>query len=130
MKINAAASPIALNPTSINMKDAAMRLWTTAFIMLMMAGTAHTQELKGDPAAGKVAANNLCAQCHDTTGNAKPRSPPGNAPAFIVLAQSPSQTPEKMRRYLNLPHGRMVNVLVTGRDADNVISYILSMRPQ
>jgi hypothetical protein len=29
-----------------------------------------------------------------------------------------------------LPHGRMVNLLVMGRDADDVVSYIVSLRRQ
>jgi len=84
----------------------------------------------GDTVAGKKLASNLCAQCHDTTGNEKPRSPPGGAPPFYMLAQSNELSAETMRRYLRLPHGRMSNLLVTGRDADDVVSYILTLRRQ
>jgi len=112
------------------MKENDMRGLLIALTVLGFSAGAHAADYLGDPAAGKKMAASVCSECHDTTGNAKPQSPPGNAPPFLLLAQSRDQTPEKMRRYLRLPHGRMVNVLVTGRDADDVVSYIVSLRRQ
>ena len=99
-------------------------------IVLGFGGAAYAADHIGDPVAGKKIAGDLCAQCHDTTGDEKQRNPPGNAPAFIALAQSQEQTPQKLRRKLMLPHGRMVNLIVPGRETENVISYILSLRHQ
>lgn len=107
-----------------------MRSFFVAFAVLGLSAGAHAADNVGDPIAGKKIANDLCAQCHDVTGNEKPRSPPGNAPPFISLAQSQDQTPQKLRRKLMLPHGRMVNLIMPGRDTENVISYILSLRKQ
>lgn len=107
-----------------------MRFVLIALLACGLGTGAYAAEVKGDAVAGKKTAGSLCAQCHDTTGNEKPRSPPGNAPPFITLAQTQGQTPEKLRRYLMLPHGRMVNLLLTGRDADDVVSYIVSLRRQ
>ena len=107
-----------------------MRLLMIALMVCGFGTGVYAADDKGDASAGKKLAGSLCAQCHDTTGDEKPRNPPGNAPPFISLAQSHEQTAEKLRRYLMLPHGRMVNLLVTGRDADNVVSYIVSLRRQ
>lgn len=95
---------------------------------LLLAGQASAQDVKGDASAGAKVAQAYCSQCHDVSGRAKPQNPPGNAPAFIVLAQDKDRTARKMRSYLMLPHGRMDNVIVTGRDADNVVSYIVSLK--
>jgi mono/diheme cytochrome c family protein len=103
-----------------------MRLLMTAFIILGFGAVAHGADVKGDALAGKKAAASLCAECHDTSGNAEARNPPGNAPPFSSLAQS--RTPEKLRQYLMLPHGRMDNVIVTGRDVDDVVAYIRTLR--
>lgn len=107
-----------------------MRNLAFLLVLSMMSFAAHAAEPRGDAVAGKKVAESVCRDCHDVTGNKVPRSPPGNAPPFLTLAQSPDQTEQKLRRYLTLPHGRMVNLLVTGRDRDNVVSYILSLRTQ
>ncbi len=107
-----------------------MRKLMIALIVLGCGGNAYAADHVGDPVAGKKTSDSLCSQCHDTTGNATPQNPPGNAPAFISLAQSQEQTHQKLRRTLTLPHGRMVNLIVTGRDAEDVVSYILSLRRQ
>jgi len=107
-----------------------MRSLVIALYVFGFGTVAHAADYVGDAVAGKKTAQSVCAQCHDTTGNENPRNPPGNAPAFIVLAQDTDQTPEKLRQYLKFPHGRMVNLLITGRDAENVVSYIVSLRRQ
>ncbi len=107
-----------------------MRMFLIALTVIGFSVGANAADRAGDPIAGKRTAGDLCAQCHDTTGNEKQSDPPGNAPAFIALAQSQDQTPQKLRRTLMLPHGRMVNLIMPGRDTENVISYILSLRNQ
>ena len=107
-----------------------MRRFLIVLTVLGLSAGAQAADHVGDPVAGKRTASDMCSQCHDTTGNEKPNSPPGNAPPFISLAQSQEQTPQKLRRTLMLPHGRMVNLIMPGRDTENVISYILSLRKQ
>lgn len=106
-----------------------MRTLILALAATMMTASAHAaQDSPGDAVAGKAVAAQICAQCHDVTGNARQQNPPGNAPAFIAVAQSPTGTREKITSTVKLPHGRMNIVLLTGRDVDNVVSYILSLR--
>lgn len=97
-------------------------------IVTFLSMQAAAQEPKGDPVNGQKIAKKSCAECHDVTGNPEPQNPPGNAPAFIVLAKAEKQTHAGIRTLLRLPHGRMVNLMVTGRQADDVASYIMSLR--
>lgn len=105
-----------------------MRIFTGLVLGLMLAGAAQGQEPPGDPAAGKKTAEFLCRNCHDVTGNEEPKNPPGDAPAFYTLAQRPDVTFEHLHGYLLLPHGKMTNVLLTGKEIDNVAAYILGMK--
>ena len=105
-----------------------MRSLTLVLLLAVFGFTAQAAEPRGDAVAGKKVAESVCRECHDVTGNKEPRSPPGLAPPFLTLAQMPDQTEQKLRRYLTLPHGRMINLLVTGRDRNDVVSYILSLR--
>lgn len=82
----------------------------------------------GDPAAGKKASEFLCRNCHDVTGNVEGKSPPGGAPTFFEVANKAETTPEKLHRFLGLPHGRMINVLLSGKEIDHVVAYILSFK--
>jgi mono/diheme cytochrome c family protein len=82
----------------------------------------------GDAAAGKKLTDFSCRNCHDVSGSEKPKNPPGGAPSFYDVAQRPETTEESLHKFLTLTHGRMVNVLLTGREVDNATAYILSMK--
>jgi len=108
-------------------KECPMQLAVITLAIIAFTGTAKAQENLGNAVEGKKVAEQVCAQCHDVTGDDKARNSSGNAPAFIVLARSPDHSPQSIRRYLNLPHGRMINLMVTGREADDVVCYIESL---
>ncbi len=106
-----------------------MRTLIMALAATMMSASAYAaQGGSGDAAAGKKVAQQVCAQCHDVSGNERQQNPPGNAPAFIAVVESPSGTREKIISTVKLPHGRMNIVLLSGRDVEDVVSYILSLR--
>ena len=72
-----------------------------------------------------------CGGCHIVgVRDALPTAPTGAAPHFAALAHDPGMTVAKMRRSLRLPTGSMVNVLLTERDIDDIISYIVSLKQQ
>jgi len=84
-----------------------------------------------DPSTGKMVAQMKCADCHAITLKEGKEIPPrvqGKAPAFATIAHDPEVTADKLRETLRLPHGAMSNVLLTEKDVDNVISYILAQR--
>jgi len=88
---------------------------------------AGAQELRGDPDAGARFAQRVCAACHVVGGDwpANPRSP---APAFENIAAEPSVTPLSLRVFLNSPHRNMPNLILSEKEADDVIAYIMGLR--
>jgi len=82
----------------------------------------------GDAAAGKKATAFACRNCHDVSGNEKAQNPPGGAPSFFEVAQNPKTTGPSLHKFLTLPHGKMDNVVLSGREVDDLVAYILSLR--
>lgn len=90
------------------------------------ASTAFAQS--GDAAAGKKATEFVCRNCHDVSGSEKPRNPPGGAPSFFEVAQKAETTEKSLHRFLTFPHGRMNTVQISGKEVDNVVAYIMSLK--
>lgn len=98
-----------------------------------LAACSHT-ERAGDPVplvrVGKNAAGNLCAGCHDVSDEY--RAPPprvaGMPPAFITVAASPRVDVKRLTQFVRFPHGEMDNVVLTNREADAIVAYILSLK--
>lgn len=82
----------------------------------------------GDAVAGKKATAFACRNCHDVSGNEKAQNPPGGAPSFFEVAQNPKTTGPSLHKFLTLPHGKMDNVVLSGREVDDLVAYILSLR--
>lgn len=89
---------------------------------------AISAQSSGDAAEGKRVAEFLCKNCHDVSGSERPKNPPGGAPAFFEVAQSPDTTAQSLQKFLRLPHGSMINILLTGKERDDVIAYISSLK--
>lgn len=100
----------------------------TAFAATSSLAPATFAQAPGDISAGKKVTEFLCRSCHDISGSERSKSPPGGAPAFFDVAQSSDTTAEKLHKYLRLPHGRMTNVLLTGREIDDAVAYIMSFK--
>jgi len=97
-------------------------------LLIFAAGPAAAQDLVGDPDAGARFAQRVCATCHVVGGDwpANPRSP---APAFERIAAEPSVTPIGLRVFLNSPHRNMPNLILSEKEVDDVIAYIMGLRP-
>lgn len=99
---------------------------------LLMTSPAFAAGDEGDPAAGKLVARSVCARCHDVRDDIS-QPPPrlaGAPPAFATVAQDSAITSERLTKFLRLPHGEMNNILLTTRDTNDVISYVISLRRQ
>lgn len=59
---------------------------------------------------------------------APPLRLPGQPPALTTAAQSRDLTPARLRAFLLLPHGEMDNLNLTNREADDIVSYVMSLR--
>ena len=114
-------------------QQAIKALFTATFYALpLLAGTClftpAAVAQTGDAAAGKKATAFACRNCHDVSGNEKAQNPPGGAPSFLEVAQNPKTTEPSLHKFLTLPHGKMDNVVLSGREIDDLTAYILSLR--
>lgn len=80
------------------------------------------------PAEKSQALLGECAECHDISrgGGASPNL---LAPRFYDVARHPSTTALSLRVFLQSMHRRMPNFLLSARERDDIIAYILSLKP-
>lgn len=85
------------------------------------------ESLPGDPVAGRIFAERECGDCHDVSrdGGDYPLSA---APAFFDVAAERSTTALSLRVFLRSTHREMPDLILTTREQDDVIAYILSLR--
>lgn len=95
--------------------------------VLALAPARAEQVPPGDAAAGRAIALQSCGGCH-VVAERQLRPAMDGAPAFITLARDPAVTETSLRVFLQTPHARMPNLILTNREIDDVLSYILSMR--
>ena len=107
-----------------------MRLMISVlFFSLACAGNAGAQALTGDPAAGGKLARDVCAQCHVVERGQKDVALMG-APPFPELASDPAVTEMSLRFLLQRPHDRMPDLVLSKDQTDDLISYILTLKPR
>jgi cytochrome c len=80
-----------------------------------------------DPAAGKSLAQKWCAECHAIQGDRL--STNLAAPTFPELAAEPSITEYTLRAFLRTPHETMPNITFTPDQMDDIVDYIISLKP-
>ncbi len=90
-----------------------------ALLLLALVPAALGQQL-GDRAAGERLAAASCAKCHGAHGS---------APGFTTIAAMPSTTRTSLGVFLQTSHASMPNLILSGADRNNLIAYILSLRP-
>ena len=81
----------------------------------------------GDPAQGKQFAEAQCSACHGVGRNENSRN--RAAPSFGDIAASAGLTATAIRVWLQSPHATMPNIRLNDEDKDNVIAYLLSLKP-
>ena len=81
----------------------------------------------GDPASGAALARTWCRSCHAV--EAAPARGTDAVPAFSAIAAAPDTTAERLLAFLEKPHGQMPDLTLSGQQADNLVAYILSLRP-
>ena len=93
---------------------------------LPVIGTA--QEI-GDPERGRDFAATMCADCHSVGEDDTP-SPNQDAPSFKSVAEMPSTTRTALVVWFQSSHPTMPNLVLNQDEKDDVIAYILSLKPQ
>ena len=84
----------------------------------------------GDSNAGRAFAVENCRQCHAVGKGGRMSSPLKAAPAFRAIANMSTTTPLGLRVFLNTSHPTMPNLILSKKEVDDVISYIMSLRPE
>jgi mono/diheme cytochrome c family protein len=86
----------------------------------------------GDAQAAAPRGENLvqswCSQCHAVKPDQT--SPNPAAPRFPDVAAEPSMTEYALRAFLKTPHPTMPNIMMESDDMDDIVSYILSLKPR
>ena len=82
----------------------------------------------GDPRAGYAVASAICAQCH-AVGAADAISPNSDAPAFSSVAKRSEMTGRALAVWLQTSHPTMPNIILGQGERNNVIAYIMSLKP-
>jgi len=92
--------------------------------------SAHAENVggPGNVQTGRGFAMTHCSQCHVVLPSHGVRRPSGRAPDFSDIAQMPSMTGTALLVFLHSPHPTMPSLVLSDRDANNVIAYILSLK--
>jgi mono/diheme cytochrome c family protein len=76
---------------------------------------------------GENLVQSWCSQCHAVKPDQT--SPNPAAPRFPDVAAEPSMTEYALRAFLKTPHPTMPNIMMKSDDMDDIVSYILSLKP-
>jgi mono/diheme cytochrome c family protein len=76
---------------------------------------------------GLKIAQDICAECHLVV-KAEGRSNNPNAPTFEAIARTPGLTRAALAAALQTSHSTMPNFIIKPDDAQNIMSYILSLQ--
>lgn len=106
-------------------KRTVMRVWLIAAGLIMLTPASSRS---ADLAAGELLANKWCAECHAV--RADRRGPNPSAPTFPELAAEPSITKYSLRALLRTPHETMPQITFTPDQIEDIVNYILSMKPR
>ena len=88
------------------------------------------EDRSGSATNGKAVATRVCAGCHDVSDDLKAAGArrPGVPPPFLTVAGSPALNAGKLGEFLRTPHGEMDNLVMTRRESDDVVAFIMSLR--
>lgn len=105
-----------------------------SLIALVMGGSCAGEEAKPSGAvvaAGHDFALHVCAACHVVARDQKTKpilKPP--APSFVSIAGRPATSEAFLREFLSKPHGKMPNPELADFQIDEVVAYLLSLKPR
>jgi mono/diheme cytochrome c family protein len=89
---------------------------------------ANTQDPSGNSEAGRVFVREVCSPCHAVTAEQASQRMITVAPDFQTIANIPGMTATALRAFLQTPHPKMPNLILTPDQSDNVIAFLLSLR--
>ena len=105
-----------------------MRTVMFASILATSASTANAQDTSGDPEAGRVFARQVCSPCYAVTAEQASQRVIAIGPDFQTIANTPGMTTTALRAFLQTPHPKMPNLILTPEQSADVIAFLLSLR--
>jgi mono/diheme cytochrome c family protein len=106
-------------------KQTAFRVSLAVALSIVLAPAASNS---ADLVAGELLADKWCAQCHGV--RADRLGPNLSAPTFPELAAEPSITEYSLRALLRAPHETMPQITFTPDEMEDIVGYILSLKPR
>lgn len=102
-----------------------------AALGLQAAAPSPTKSGQGDVQRGFQLALKVCEDCHVVADGRSRRNPPApDAPSFFDLAKQQRVTPFYLRAFFRTPHRNMPDLMLPRGERDDIIAYILSLRPE
>jgi mono/diheme cytochrome c family protein len=98
-----------------------------ATCLILAAAPVGAQSLIGDTVAGHDLALRACAECHAVPGQ-RGTTVNDAVPSFVTIARRLTSTELGLRVFLQTPHPPMPNLMLTRREIDDVVGYILSLK--
>jgi len=92
--------------------------------MLMLPLAAMAQSGGGNPQAGRNTAATLCAPCHQVDAMRR-----DGAPGFRISPRCRRPRALSLKVFLRSSHDKMPNLIIPGPEVDDLIAYILSLKP-
>lgn len=102
--------------------------YAAAVALLLMTGEAAAAGDRVDVSRGEALARKSCTECH-VVGRGELVGPYAEVPSFAAVARLPSTTEMSIRVFLRTPHPNMPNIKLTPKETDDVVAYILSLKP-
>ena len=90
------------------------------------AGAAAAQDVPGDPAGGASLAREVCAECHLVAEDQM--VDPGIGPSLLEVAEHPATTEMSLRAFLQTPHPTMPNLMLSPKETDDIIAYLITLK--
>ena len=82
----------------------------------------------GNTKSGLAFALSNCSECHAVT-NTQDKSPNPKAPTFMSVAGTSGMTGRALAVWLQTSHPTMPNFVLSQQDREDVIVYIMSLKP-
>lgn len=101
-----------------------MHRWIVLSLALVLSGAAAAADLD----RGRELAARWCGNCH-VVDRAAPAGRADGVPTLPAIAARPQTTAASLRGVMSAPHGRMPDLSIGARDQDDLIAYVLSLRP-
>ena len=95
---------------------------------ILLISFAPQPSARADQARGRILAEQQCSHCHAVKRDEVSSDP--EAPSFAEVAAEPSITEYMLRVFLKTSHPTMPNLIIKPEDVDDLVSYIMSLKPK